>query len=169
MSGGFKEQDSDQRANAQIPDGRGAAVHYKLCTERTGDSGKRVVRSQNHPAEVSGEEMSTFQGPCPGFRMSAVHAGGDKPTPLLCCYTGPHINCRPEEDPWRSSALHHPQHHGAGQALPDVPRPREGRPAGRAGQPGPAAEYPQPERGAGHQPEGWREAGKEEEEETEQS
>lgn len=88
---------------------------------------------------------------------------------MYVCSPGPCGNCRPEEDPRGSSALHHPQHHRAGQALQDVPRPRPGRPAGRAGQPGPAAEHPQPERGAGHWPEGRREAGEEEEEETEQS
>lgn len=88
---------------------------------------------------------------------------------VYVCSPGSCGNCRPEEDPRRSSALHHPQHHRAGQALPDVPRPRPGRPAGRAGQPSPAAEHPQPERGAGHWPEGRREAGEEEEEEAEQS
>lgn len=87
--------------------------------------------------------------------------------PCACC-PGPHSNRRPEEDSRCPSALHHPQHHRAGQALPDVPRPCPGRPAGRTGQPGPAAEHPQPERGAGHRPEGRREAREEEKEETEQ-
>lgn len=81
---------------------------------------------------------------------------------------GPQSNHRPKEDPWCSSTLHHPQHHGAGQTQPGVSGPCAGRPAGGAGQPGPAAEHPQPERGAGHQPKGWREAGEEEEEKTEQ-
>lgn len=84
------------------------------------------------------------------------------------CSPGPHSNGRSEEDSGRTSALHHPQHHRAGQALPDVPRPRPGCPAGRAGQPDTAAEHPQPEGGPGHRPEGWREAREEEEEETEQ-
>ena len=82
---------------------------------------------------------------------------------------GPRSDCRPEEDPGCSSALHHPKHHRARQALPDVPRPRPGRPVGRAGESGPAAEHPQPERRAGHRPQRWREAGEEEEEETEPS
>lgn len=82
---------------------------------------------------------------------------------------GLHSDYRPEEDPRGSSALHHPQHHRAGQTQPGVTRTRPGRPAGQDGEPGPAAEHPQPEGGAGHQkPEGRREAGEEEEEETEQ-
>lgn len=85
------------------------------------------------------------------------------------CSPGPHTNCRPEENPWCSSALHHPQHHRAGQTRTGVPRSRPGRPAERAGQFGPAAEHLQPERGAGHQPERRREAREEEEAETEQS
>lgn len=168
LSGGAEKQDSDQRADAQIPDGGGAAVHHKLCTERAGDSGERVVRSQTHPAEVSGQEVSAFQEPSPGLRVSAVHAGRHKPTPLLCSYTGLHGDHRPEEDPRGSSALHHPQHHRAGQTEPGIARPRPGRSAGRAGEPGPAAEHPQPEGGAGNQPEGRREEREEEEEETEQ-
>lgn len=85
------------------------------------------------------------------------------------CFPGPQGDNRPEEDPRCPSALHHSQHHRAGQAPPDVPRPRPGSPAWRAGEPVPAREHPQPEGGAGHQPEGRREAGEEEEEETEQS
>lgn len=85
------------------------------------------------------------------------------------CSPGPRGDCRLEEDPWRSSTLHHPQYHRAGQTLRDVPGLRPGRPAGRAGEPGPAAEHLQPEGGAGHQPEGQGEAGEEEEEEAEQS
>lgn len=76
---------------------------------------------------------------------------------------GPRGDSRSEEDPGRSSALHRPQHHRAGQTQPGVPRPRPGHPTA---DPRPAAEHPQPEGGAGHPLQGQREAG--EEEETEQ-
>lgn len=36
--------------------------------------------------------MSAFQETSVCFRVSAVHAGGDKPTPLLCCYPGKHYS-----------------------------------------------------------------------------
>lgn len=80
--------------------------------------------------------------------------------------SGPHSHHGAEENSRSSSALHHPQHHCAGQAQPGVPQPRPGRPAGRADQPGPATEYPNPEGGAGNWPEGRRKAWEEEEEET---
>lgn len=143
-------------------------MHHQLCTERAGDARKTAVRSQNHPAAVSGPEMSAFQGAGLRFRVSAVHARRDQPAPILRCHTGLCSHHRAEENPRCSPALHHPQHHRAGQAQPGVPRPRPGHPAGRAGQPGPASEHPHPEGGAGHRPEGRREAGEEEEAETEQ-
>lgn len=85
---------------------------------------------------------------------------------MFCFCAGPKGDRRSEKDPRRSSALHHPQHHRAGQTQPGVPGPRQGGAAGGAGDPRPAAEHPQPEGGAGHQ--GRREARKEEEEEAEQ-
>lgn len=82
------------------------------------------------------------------------------------CFPGSDINYSPEECSWRSSALHHSQHHRAGQTFPEIPGLRPGCPAGGAGQSRPAAEDLQAERGAGDPPEGPREAGKEEKEET---
>lgn len=79
------------------------SVLSQLCTEGTGDSGEAAVWSQNHPAEVSGQEMSTFQEPSPCFRVSAVHAGGHEPTPLLCSHTGKYY-----EIP--HTLIHHPEH-----------------------------------------------------------
>lgn len=141
-------------------------MHHQLCAEGARDAWKTAVRGQDHPAEVSGQEVSAFQGAGLSIRVSAVHAGRDQLAPLLRCHTGPHSHHGSEENSRSSSALHHPQHHCAGQAQPGVPQPRPGRPAGRAGQPGPATEYPDPEGGAGNWPEGRRKAWEEEEEET---
>lgn len=69
----------------------------QLCAERTGVS-ETAVWGQNHPAEVSGEEMSTFQEPCSCLRVSAVHVAGDKPTPLLCCHTGKYKHTTQQTD-----------------------------------------------------------------------
>lgn len=87
---------------------------------------------------------------------------------LHTLYLGLHSHYRTKEHPWGSSALHHPQHHRSGQTQSVVTGPRAGRSAGGTGEPGPAAEHPQPERGARNQQEGRREARKKEEKETEQ-
>lgn len=47
LSGGFEKQDSDQRANAQIPDGGGAAVHNKVST--IADFTHRLISILNLP------------------------------------------------------------------------------------------------------------------------
>lgn len=88
---------------------------------------------------------------------------------VYSCSPGLKGDRRPEEDAGRPSALHYPQHHRVRQAPSDVPWPRPGRPAGRAGELGSEGEHPQPEGGSGHRPEGRREAGSEEEEKAEQS
>lgn len=85
------------------------------------------------------------------------------------CFPGSDINYSPEEHSWSSSALHHSQHHRAGQTFPEVPGPRPGCPDGRAGPVRPAAEALQPERGAGNPAGGQGGAGEEEEEETDPS
>lgn len=63
-------------------------VHVQLCAEGARDAWKTAVRGQDHPAEVSGQEVSAFQGAGLSIRVSAVHAGRDQLAPLLRCHTG---------------------------------------------------------------------------------